>query len=132
MIILLYTCFWFVLMILAIANGAFREKVLLSRYSELRAHQLSTITGSILITAAVFVLHLFRPLDQLTDAIAIGLIWLLMTVAFEFGFGHFVMKKSWPVLLNDYNLKAGRVWALFLIWLVLLPIVLFCMQQAMH
>ncbi|MAX25376.1 MAG: hypothetical protein CMJ19_12820 [Phycisphaeraceae bacterium] len=129
MTILLYTCFWFVLMILAIANGAFREKVFLPRISELRAHQLSTLTGSILITATVFVLHLFRPLDQLTDAIWIGLIWLLMTVSFEFGFGHYVMKKSWSALLNDYNLIAGRVWALFLIWLVLLPIVLHCLYH---
>jgi hypothetical protein len=37
------------------------------------------------------------------QAIIIGLVWLGMTVAFEFLFGHYVAKRSWNQLLCDYN-----------------------------
>jgi apolipoprotein N-acyltransferase len=47
-----------------------------------------------------------------------------MTVIFEFGFGHYVAGHSWSHLLADYNLLAGRVWFLFLIWIALLPYVI--------
>jgi hypothetical protein len=37
---------------------------------------------------------------------------LVLTLAFEFGFGHWVAGKSWSDLLRDYNLLEGRVWPL--------------------
>jgi hypothetical protein len=48
-----------------------------------------------------------------------------MTIAFEFGFGHFVAGHSWASLLADYNLFNGRVWCLFLIWMTIMPFVIF-------
>lgn len=47
--------------------------------------------------------------------------WLGMTIIFEFGFGHYIMKNSWPKLLGDYNIFAGRVWSLFLVWITIAP-----------
>jgi hypothetical protein len=44
-----------------------------------------------------------------------------MTIAFEFGFGHYVAGHSWSRLLADYNLANGRVWSLFLAWIAVLP-----------
>jgi len=41
--------------------------------------------------------------------ITIGLVWLAMTVAFEFLFGDYVAGHSWDRLLHDYNLFAGRL-----------------------
>ena len=37
-------------------------------------------------------------------------LWLGMTLAFEFLFGHYIAGKSWSLLLADYNLAAGRLW----------------------
>ena len=51
----------------------------------------------------------------------IGLVWLSMTVAFESLFGHYVAKRSWRELLHDYNLFAGRVWLVILVWVTLTP-----------
>ena len=38
----------------------------------------------------------------------IGAAWVVLTVIFEFGFGHYVDGKSWSELLENYNLPAGR------------------------
>jgi hypothetical protein len=39
----------------------------------------------------------------------------VLTVLFEFGFGHFVMGNSWDTLLADYNVLEGRIWVMVLI-----------------
>lgn len=42
----------------------------------------------------------------------IGLLWMVMTLGFEFGAGHFLFKKPWSELLLDYNIAKGRIWVL--------------------
>jgi len=49
------------------------------------------------------------------------MIWLIMTIIFEFGFGHDIMKHLWSKLLADYNLLQGRLWVLVLIYTVIFP-----------
>lgn len=52
---------------------------------------------------------------------AIGLFWLVLTVCFEFLFGHYVAGHPWERLLADYNLLAGRLWVLILATLLFTP-----------
>ena len=54
----------------------------------------------------------------------LGVAWTVLTVAFEFLFGHFVMGHPWSRLLHDYNLLAGRVWLLVLLTTLLAPVLL--------
>lgn len=116
-----YLTFWLVLMILGVANGIVRELTYGRRLSELRAHQLSTLTGVLVMTLAVWLLSLFIRPSSMEMALLIGLIWLALTVAFEFGFGHWVARHTWEELLADYNMLRGRLWPLFLLWMLLLP-----------
>ncbi len=60
---------------------------------------------------------------SMTDLILIGVLWLVMTVAFEFGFFHFVMGKLWEAMLADYNVLRGRIWVLVLATVLLGPII---------
>ena len=61
-------------------------------------------------------------------ALAVGVVWLAMTMCFEFLFGHYVAGHSWSQLLQDYNICAGRVWALLLIWVTVAPYVFYRLQ----
>jgi hypothetical protein len=56
-------------------------------------------------------------------------VWLGMTVAFEFLFGHYVAKRAWNELRRDYNLFAGRVWLVILVWVTIAPYVFYRLQQ---
>lgn len=60
-----------------------------------------------------------RP-DNLRDAIAIGLAWLVVTLAFEFGFGR-ARGKPWAELLADYDVLKGRIWVLVLVTTAVAP-----------
>jgi len=73
----------------------------------------------------VWIVSGFWPMQSAAQAWTIGLLWLVMTVAFEFGFGHYVAGHSWNRLLADYNIFNGRVWSLFLVWVTILPYVIF-------
>lgn len=123
-----YLAFWFALALIAVLNGTLRQFAYGPYVDELTAHQLSTVTGILLTGLAGFAFSRRFPIDASRTAWTIGLAWVLMTLAFEFGFGHFIAGKSWAQLAHDYNLSAGRVWLFFLAWVFLMPYVLFRVQ----
>jgi hypothetical protein len=110
---------------LAIANGALRQLTFGKRMSELHAHQLSTLIGSVIM--GLFILFVIRiwPPSSSRQAVSIGLTWVSLTVIFEFAMGRILMHRSWQVLFQDYNLAAGRVWVLFLVWLAIAPFIFY-------
>ncbi len=114
---------------LAIANGALREFTYGRRVSELRAHQIST--GTALALFGVYLWSVFGrwPLTSATQSWAVGGLFLVLTVAFEFGFGHFVAGHSWGHLLHDYNLAAGRLWGVVLVFITAAPYLCFRLQR---
>ncbi len=120
-----YMLFWLLLALVAVANGILRESTYGKMVSGLAAHQISTLTGIVFTGVLVFWLHRFWPIESVRQAWLIGTIWLIMTVAFEFGFGHFVAGHPWSRLFADYDLFSGRVWLVFLIWILVLPLFAF-------
>lgn len=122
--ILRYSLLWFALAIVAIANGILREQTYGKAVSELSAHQISTLTGIVMSGLFVYIVHRFWPIGSSTQAWTIGVIWLISTVVFEFTFGHYVAGHTWNHLLNDYNIFQGRVWLLFLVWVLIMPVVI--------
>ena len=124
-----YILAWFPMIIIAIANGLFREKILTNRLNELQAHQLSTAIMIILFGIYVWILFKIWYPTSLNQAIIIGLIWLVLTVFFEFLFGHYVAGHSWERLLQDYNILKGRVWLLVLIWISIAPYIIYQLQK---
>lgn len=107
---------WALLAILMIAQGWVREQWLVPRMGELAAHQASSLSAcGILLLTAFWTLRWLGCLHAARRQLAVGALWLGLTVAFEFGFGHFVAGHSWARLLADYDLLAGRLWVLVLL-----------------
>lgn len=119
--LLRYAAFWLVLAVLAIINGVLRDSTYGRYLPELAAHQISTLTAIGGFGIAVWLFHRRQPTTSMREAWSIGALWLAMTVAFEFGFGHFIAGHSWERLFADYDVPAGRVWPLFLVWIFIMP-----------
>lgn len=111
---------WLPMIILAFANATIRELVFVKYLSEIRAHQLSTVT--LIIFCSIYIWFVFPLLNiqKPMQGILIGFVWVLLTVAFEFSLGR-LTNKSWEYLFRDYNIFAGRLWLVFLVCLSLLP-----------
>lgn len=120
---------WFVMLLVSIANGAARDFTYGKQMSELAAHQLSTLTGVLLLGAVIYAFVRFFPPSSGQEAIAIGLFWMALTMAFEFLFFHFVGGHSWAQLLANYNIFEGRVWVVVLGWVAVAPYVFFRTHQ---
>lgn len=125
MTIVKYLLVWLLLAVVAVTNGIVREFTYGKIVPELAAHQLSTVTAIVASGAVVWLVHRSWAIKTANQAWTIGVLWLFMTVAFEFGFGHFIAGHSWERLLADYNLMNGRVWAVFLAWIAVMPFVIF-------
>ncbi len=121
----IYILAWLGMVVLAIGNGVLREKLYTQYLSELAAHQVSTLTAIVLFGIYIYVLTGVFQIQSAHQAIMIGSVWLLMTIVFEFVFGHYVAGHAWPKLLLDYNLRRGRVWILVLIWVLIAPYIAF-------
>ncbi|MDO8988659.1 MAG: hypothetical protein Q7U91_03405 [Sideroxyarcus sp.] len=120
---------WFVLLALAMVNGALRELTYGKHVSELLAHQLSCVSG-ILLFAVVIRLFVRRwPPASAREAIYIGLFWMALTVAFEFLFFHYVTGHPWEVLLANYDMASGRMWPLVLLWVAVAPWLFFAVRR---
>jgi hypothetical protein len=116
---------WFAFPFVGILNGVLREAAYKKFVGDLPAHQISTATG--IVFFGIIFHFIFRKwkIESTKHAILIGLIWLGLTILFEFGFGHYIMGNSWQKLLHDYNLAEGRVWGLFLVWITIAPFIFY-------
>jgi hypothetical protein len=106
--------FWLIFAATATAAGIIRETWVVPWVGDLRAHQVGTVVVCAVFLAIIQALiRRTRPSRQ--EALAVGIWWLLVAMAFEFGFGHYVDGLPWSRLLADYDLSRGRL--LLLLWL---------------
>jgi hypothetical protein len=120
---------WFVMLLLSVANGAIRDFTYGRHMDELTAHQISTGSSVVLLGIAIWGYVRIYPPSSSSQALWLGLRWMLLTVAFEFLFFHYVGGHSWTELLSNYNLLRGRVWVLVLAWVATAPYLFFRMRR---
>jgi hypothetical protein len=111
---------WWILAVAMFTNGACRVLVLQPRLGEGFARQLATVSGIVIVLALSlpFVRRLAHPRSR--DLLEVGLLWLVLTVLFEFGMG-LVSGASWEAMLADYDLRRGRLWPLALVAILVAP-----------
>ncbi len=102
---------------LGVVNGVVREITYRDRVGESAANQISAASLSVLLALYFVALQRRWPIPTMRNALEIGGAWVGMTVLFEFGFGHYVDRKSWTELAENYNLGDGHLWPLVLVWI---------------
>lgn len=112
------------MLIIAVVNGAARDLWYKKNTGELLGHQISTISLIILFGFYIYLVIDKLPPDTEKQAMFIGLLWLILTLIFEFGFG-LIRGNSWQKLLSDYNIFKGHIWILILIWTTIAPYLFF-------
>jgi len=124
-----YFLAWFGMMLLAILNGVLRDLLYKPQLGELAAHQISTLLLLLLLAAYFWLLTSRWRLKTSRQAWLIGLVWLVMTLAFEVGLGRLSAESSWAAILADYNILAGRIWILIPFWTLVGPYVFFRLRS---
>ena len=119
---------WLLLTGIAFVNGAFRTFILTPATGEAAGHITSTLLlcGLILLVTWLTIGWVNPPTRR--AAWAIGILWCVLTVAFEFLAGHYLFGNTWERLLADYDLGRGRVWVLVLPTTLIAPFLMSRLQ----
>jgi hypothetical protein len=115
------TAIWFAILIVAIANGAFRQAVLIPRLGDATAHVLSTLALSAAVLLVAYLSFNWIGAAGSREYWSVGIYWLVLTIAFEFLAGHYLFGTPWHVLLADYKIHEGRIWPLVLVATLVAP-----------
>jgi len=114
---------WAILAIGAITVAIIRNGVLLPPLGEQTAHQVGTILYLIVQFLIIYMFVKRSCLKKTSTLLSVGIYWLILTITFEFIFGHFVIGHSWEKLFTHYNIFQGRLWVLVLINNVAAPLI---------
>ncbi len=112
---------WLGILMLAIANGAIRESVLIPAMDKLLGFVLSGLLLSGLVIAVAYTALPWFGRVAVSKYLMIGISWLCLTLVFEFTFGRFIQGKSWPHLFEAYMFKEGNIWPIVLLVVALAP-----------
>jgi hypothetical protein len=114
---------WFCIILVEVLHGIARTSLLAPAVGDFRARQVAVFTGSFLILAvAMSFIRWIRPADA-GEAMSIGIVWLVLTLAFEIAFGRYVVHASWSRIASDYNLLRGGLLPIGLLVLTAAPLI---------
>jgi hypothetical protein len=123
MIFLRSISIWLIFIAIESLNGTIRTLCLVPSLGDLRAHQLSFIVGSLLILTIATIFVRWLNATSLTQLMSVGVLWMLLTVTFEVGLGHWAFGYSWTQIAADYNLFQGRLMGIGLVLLLFAPLI---------
>lgn len=106
---------WGLLAGFAVVNGLFRRNVLAPHLGADVANVLATTTlaGAVFLAALLWI-GWGRGGESRTDLLAIGALWVSLTVVLELGLGFLQGRTSWD-LLADYQVMCCRLFGLVLL-----------------
>ncbi len=113
---------WGLLLIFAVLNGGARDTWLSPRLGDPLGRAISTLLLCGLILLATWLTIRWIGPKSSREALGVGVLWVVLTLAFEFGVGHYGLGKSWTELFADYDLRRGRIWIAVLIVTLLAPL----------
>ncbi|MDR2915128.1 MAG: hypothetical protein LBV74_09900 [Tannerella sp.] len=111
---------WLLIIPLAILNGGLREKVIIPLIGTGYGYPISGILLCLLIfiICLIFIPRIGKGTSK--NYWQIGLLWLLLTIAFETIFGLF-SGNTFSELLKAYNITTGNFWLLVVLFTGIAP-----------
>ena len=114
---------WCVLIGAEFLHGIARAIWLVPVVGDWRSRQIGVFTGSLInLTITALFVRWMHP-TGVADALAVGIMWLILTLTFEITFGRVVMHASWQRIGSDYDVVHGGVLPLGLFLLALTPLI---------
>ena len=114
---------WLLIIVAETVHGVIRGVFLAPMVGDLRARQIGVVIGSLIIVAIATASIRWINAASAKALVAIGGLWLALTLAFEIVFGRYVAGASWERLLADYDPAQGGFLALGMLVLALSPLI---------
>jgi hypothetical protein len=111
---------WIVIIIAESLNGTLREVFLVPPFGDRVAKQIGFFIGVAIIFSVTYAFIRWINAPSTWSLFGIGLIWMTLTVVFEFGLGNML---GYPTerMLQDYDLSRGGLMGFGLVFLFIVP-----------
>ena len=114
---------WVGILILAVLNGGARLAWLIPYFGETAGRALSTIALCALVMRGSMAHDWLDAATRNTgEALGMGLLWVVLTLAFEFLAGHYLFTSPGPCCWQDYDLSRGRISGVALVVVLFAPL----------
>lgn len=121
---------WLVVMAVEFVHGTVRWIFLRPRVGNFRSSQIGVFTGSVLLLLIVYVCEPWMALQGFADCLRVGLLWVVLTLAFEWNFGRYVLGRTWESIAAEYNLSHGGLMPVGLAIFAMKPWIAWRLRQA--
>jgi hypothetical protein len=120
--VLIRACFvWLVIIAAETVHGILRGILLVPIVGDLPARQIGVLIGSLLIFGVACLFIRWIAVRTKLQFLAVGLLWVVLTVLFEIGLGRLVLDLPWDRLAEDYDLTRGGFMGLGLLFMAAVP-----------
>lgn len=110
---------WALIILAESVQGGLR-RVLASPEAEFAVRQGSVLVGALVIFAITWFSLGWLRIRTAGGALAVGLLWVVLTIGFEFGLGR-MLGYGWDRILSDYDLVHGGLMPIGLLAMALTP-----------
>lgn len=112
---------WLLIIFAESVHGALRQAFLAPLVGDFPARRIAFFVGMLLIFLIAYLFVRWIRAENAKRLFAVGLLWAVLTVLFEFGLGFFVLGYSRERMLEDYDLTRGGLMGFGILFLVLAP-----------
>lgn len=112
---------WLVIAAAEVLHGILRVRLLNPRVGDRRARQIGVFTGSAIILVIAWAFSPWIGASSKGQLVGIGLLWLVLMLAFEVAFGRLVFRASWERLLSDFDFRKGGLLSIGMLILFAAP-----------
>lgn len=113
---------WILIIAAETVHGIFRTIFIVPMLRDFHARQFSVFTGCILIFTVAYFLTSWIGAKSKNQLLAVGILWVVLTVLFEVVLGRFVLELSWERITEDYDLSRGGLLGFGLLFMAITPI----------
>lgn len=113
---------WALIAGVEVIHGILRVRFLNPRVGDHRARQIAVFSGSALILLIAYALVPPLDIQSRMGLLSVGLLWVLLMLAFEIILGRWVFHLSWKRIGSDFDLRQGGLLAFGMLVLFLAPL----------
>jgi hypothetical protein len=117
------TTVWLLLMVVESIHGTLRQWFLAPLIGDLPARRVAVFSGSLLIFLITLGTVRWMTARGSKNLLAVGALWVVLTVTFECVLGRAVFGYDWPRLLEDYDVSRGGLMGIGLLSMLFTPII---------
>jgi hypothetical protein len=113
---------WLVIIVAESVNGTLRTLYLAPVIGDFPARRVGVFIAIAIIFGITLAFTRWMGARTRTQLLGIGLLWVVLTVTFEFALGRGVLHYDWSRILSDYDLSRGGLMVFGLLAMVFTPL----------